>query len=469
MLSKLLKKGIFFKDASFYVSATLFGRILSFLAIPFFTRMLKPYEYGYFSIYMTTVTFLFVFGGINIRGSLIRYYHERTSNFGEFLFSSVFFLFVWNLIILVLGILFKNQFARFLNIPVSLVPYIFIALFFTVFVEVYLAFLNAQEKSKQYALLMYIQSILFIGLSIVGVLIVSHDRYWGRVYAHIITMGILGVYVIIKLLNASVPTISAKHIKYLLLFGLPLIFHSVSGYILSFFDRIIINQTVGSREAGLYSFAYNISMIMNIFIMGFNKAWIPFFYKNLEDNNIDRIKRQSHVYSLAISAILLCVGLFSIDIAKLMASQSYFDSINMIPIMIIGIGFVFLYTLYANVSFYRKKTIYISINTFIAGFINVVLNYTFIPIMGYKVAAYTTVISYVLLFILHYLTVEKILKEHIFDLKRVLYPVLIAIVLVIIILRSLYSVKYEFFIKVISLSIILFIGYLYESRHNRQR
>ncbi len=467
MLSKLLKKGIFFKDASFYVSATLFGRILSFLAIPFFTRMLKPYEYGYFSIYMTTVTFLFVFGGINIRGSLIRYYHERTNNFGEFLFSSIVFLFIWNFIILFLGVSFKNQFAKFLNIPVSLVPYIFIALFFTVFVEVYLAFLNAQEKSRQYAFFMYVQNILFIGLSVIGVLIISHDRYWGRVYAYIITMGILGFYVMLKLFNASVPKVSVKHIKYLLLFGVPLIFHSVSGYILSFFDRIIINQTVGSKEAGLYSFAYNISMIMNIFIMGFNKAWIPFFYKSLEDKNIDKIRRQSHVYSLTISVILLGVGLFSVDIAKLMASHLYFDSIKMIPVMVIGIGFVFLYTLYANISFYRKKTFYISINTFIAGTVNIILNYSLIPVMGYKVAAYTTVVSYVLLFILHYFTAEKVLKEHIFELSKVLIPILIAIILVSIILWISYNIKYGLIIKMALYLIILVIGYLYENSYNR--
>ncbi|GAH32940.1 unnamed protein product, partial [marine sediment metagenome] len=72
---------------------------------------------------------------------------------------------------------------------------------------------------------------------------------------------------------------------------------------------------------------------------------------------------------------------------------------------------VFLYTLYGNYSFYRKKTGLISLTTLFAGGINIGLNYWLIPIYGYVAAAYTTLVSYFLLFLFHFLNVKYILKE----------------------------------------------------------
>ena len=61
--------------------------------------------------------------------------------------------------------------------------------------------------------------------------------------------------------------------------------------------------------------------------------------------------------------------------------------------------------------FIGKKTGAISLFTFIAGFTNIFLNYHFIPKYGYEIAAWTTLASYILLFILHYFNVKFILKE----------------------------------------------------------
>jgi O-antigen/teichoic acid export membrane protein len=100
--------------------------------------------------------------------------------------------------------------------------------------------------------------------------------------------------------------------------------------------------------------------------------------------------------------------------------QSYFAALPLVPIVVLGYVFVFLYTLFFQYAAYRHRTGLISLNTFIAGFANIGLNYWLIPIYGYQAAAYTTLASFVLLFLLHYLNARVVLREHVLAMGQLL-------------------------------------------------
>ena len=52
--------------------------------------------------------------------------------------------------------------------------------------------------------------------------------------------------------------------------------------------------------------------------------------------------------------------------------------------------------------------------------IKILLNYIFIPLLGYESAAFTTVISYFFLFAFHYILSNKLLGRTLFDTKVLL-------------------------------------------------
>jgi len=62
-----------------------------------------------------------------------------------------------------------------------------------------------------------------------------------------------------------------------------------------------------------------------------------------------------------------------------------------------------MFTFETNTEYYFKKTHYIYIGTMMAAALNVVLNIIFIPRYGYVAAAITTDISYLFLFVFHFL------------------------------------------------------------------
>ena len=107
---------------------------------------------------------------------------------------------------------------------------------------------------------------------------------------------------------------------------------------------------------------------------------------------------------MAISLIL-----FAQEIVQLLSTKEYVKALPIVPVIIISYVFLYLYTLFANYSFYYKKTGYISLATLVT-LVNIVLNYLLIPRFGYIIAAYTTLFSYILLFVFHYTVIRFILK-----------------------------------------------------------
>ena len=100
-----------------------------------------------------------------------------------------------------------------------------------------------------------------------------------------------------------------------------------------------------------------------------------------------------------------------------------------IPPVALGTLAQYFYTNYVNLEIYNKKTPIIAVSSFIAAAVNYGLNYMLIPRYGYLAAAYTTLISYILLMLLHFLAVRLILKEHVYSDSYMFTALLICVIL----------------------------------------
>ncbi|MCD6579125.1 oligosaccharide flippase family protein [bacterium] len=414
----------FLSHAKNYAFATLITKGIGFLLIPIMTRLLTPSEYGILSVFGSIVSVSLIIIGFGIPGAVNRYYHEKTNDFKEYLGTNVFFLFVAGGIWFILLLSFQHRLSKIFNFNPKLLLLAFVVATMGVFYQVYLYYLNAKKKSALYARMQIIKGTSLPIMSIIWITLLTYNRYMGAIYSNLVigfVMAVLSIYILLK--NSKFK-FNIKHVWYSLKFGIPWIPHALSGFVLSYFDRIIINQLNGAKDAGLYSFAYNVGMVLYIIVMAFSKSWNPIFYEKMNQKKFKDINDIASANNRIIVAIAVFLILFSKEIAMLMANNRYYNAFGLIPIIVVSYVFVFIYTLYVNFSFYRKKTYLISLNTFLAGAINIVLNYCFIPKYGYKIAAITTLFSYIILLILHYVSVTYILKERVIVLRTLLLDVL---------------------------------------------
>jgi O-antigen/teichoic acid export membrane protein len=417
----------FINHAKNYMTANFFTKALGFISVPIFTRLLTPDEYGILALFASIISVSNIFLSFNFPGAVARYYHEKDKNFGEFISSNILFLFLFNIFSFSIINLFKEEISTLINIDVDIFMIAIIVAIFNIPIRMFLSYLQTSKQSEKYSFLSVSKSVIMLVISIIWVYLLSEQRYFGKIYANLVVSGVIFIIAIIYFIKLGKPKFKFKYIKYSLLFGVPLIPHALSNFILSYFDRIAINQLTGSLDTGLYSFAYNVGMIMNVVVMAMNKAWVPMFYDNLKENNYKKINSMAVSYSKYIFFAAISLILFSKEIVMILADKSYYAALDLVPIIIISSVFIFFYTLFANYSFYRKKTALISTATLLAGGINIGLNYWLIPKFGYIAAAYTTLFSYVILFILHYINARFIVGERVIKLKKIIIDFLILI------------------------------------------
>src|SRR5690606_26993498 len=197
-------------------------------------------------------------------------------------------------------------------------------------------------------------------------------------------------------------------------FGAPLIFGTLSATGLNVSDRIIIGFSEGSEDVANYTVAYTISSIFTAFFMATNKWWQRFMLMKLKENNLVEINQTFWKYLGVVFFLLILLFLTRDYLILLFAGSEYMDVVHIIPTLLIGMFFYFLYTILLNIPFYHGNSFYIVLPALIAFIINITLNLILIPIKGYEIAALTTTISYFIEFLIIYIICIKVYNINIF-------------------------------------------------------
>jgi len=246
-------------------------------------------------------------------------------------------------------------------------------------------------------------------------------------------------------------------------YGLPLIPHTLSRYILGYFDQLQINQLSGGVDTGRYAFAANIALFMGFIVTAAGKAWHPIFISKYHEGATAELESLSAPYANKIFLASCALSILTGELIYLVVPKPYHAGVPLIPIIVLGYVFVFIYTLYFQYSSYRKRTELISIATLLAGALNIALNAHFIPQYGYQAAAYTTVASFMALLALHYANARLILKEDVLRFRRLL-PGLLTTTLITLSASYLYgaretlsaSLRYSAILSLIALALFMF-------------
>ena len=446
-----------------YLSAEFIISVLSVLIVPIIVRLMTTEEYGYMSIFISIVNLFSIVSTLSFHGAINVNYTKRQFPHKEYLFSTLVFLVSFNLILVGSSFLFVPALGREFKIMTYVV---YIALFTSVlssFTKIYLALLQIKKQSKKYAFIHVMKQAGIQIFSLIFIYVLLENKFNGRIYVQLFFSFVFAIYCLYKLFEESKFKFSFIYVKDALFFGIPLLPHVLSGIILRFFDQLIINQITDTPKTGLYSFAYTVGSIIYIITLAINNSWTPIFWQQVKNKNVKSMNKLALYYSKIIYCFSIVFILFSKEIVLILAGQKYYSTYSLIPIITIGHVFGFLYLLFAGISYYRKKTVFISINTLIAASVNILLNYKLIPKYGYEIAAYTTLISYFIMFLSHYIYSTQILKFKDLRFKSVAYGLLFIVLAYIISLyfsKNSISFQIESIIKsIVTIIFILLIFY----------
>ena len=403
-----------FKHSRNYFFATFATKALAFISIPIYTRLLTVEEYGVVNVFMSYVGVVAIFLTLSSEVSISRYYFDakNSDDFKRFVGTSVrltSFILIFTILVF---ILFLGIIADLLEmtkmLTICLVPLALFKITNSIFTQIY----NPLMQSKKIAIVSSVQSYSAFMLSVVCILLIDNNKYYGYILGDIIAMILLGSYMINQIKPYYKGCFDKNYIPYILKYCLPYIPDAMSGIILAQFSKIFIGNNQGYALAGSYSLVVNIATLMGIVIQITNNAWVPYYFRYMNakdyksiDNDFNLIWRLTLVAALSLS-------LFGKELAELLARKDYLEMMPVLPLLVSGFVFHQWAYLYLRNVGYAKRMMWNTYSYMFSGAALVVFNFILVPkYQGYG-AAIATFASYMLLFIFTYSVNRFVIKLH---------------------------------------------------------
>ena len=397
----MIERNVNYKKAStFYLFGSLFNKGMSFFTVPIFTRLLSTSDYGIVTTYNSWISILAMVVGFALHTGIRIAFVDYKEEMKDFMATTTTFTLLSGGLLSV-AIIFVSRLVSF-ELNTTLIILCLLQSIATALVEDYSMYLMMQYRYKFRTALMILPNLISVILSVIAIkFVLTKDLYIGRIIPTALTVILFGILVCVLVYSKSRCFLNRDYLKYALSFSLPLILHGIALNILSQTDRTMITWLADSSQTGIYSLIYNFSMIATVITTSLEGIWVPWFYNKLQKKIYDEINVVAKDYINLMTYCMIGVIMVGPEVVKLLASSNYWDGIKIIPPVVLSNFIIFAYTLYVNIEHFHKKTKGITFNTVIAALTNIILNSLLIPKYGYVAAAFTTLASYLVSFVLH--------------------------------------------------------------------
>jgi O-antigen/teichoic acid export membrane protein len=400
-----------FRSFSIYTITSILTAGLNFLLMPFLSHYIAPAGYGVLSLFNTYVMILSPLMSV-VSYSLITVEYYKLKDKAEFskLFSSIQFIPVFGFVLfLIPSLLFNSQLSSLLEIEYGNGSWLLLLPVFGLLItynEIFLNYLVIQKKAGYYAAVSIVRSIIEIGLTCLFVAVFKWG-WEGRLYAWLVVIFFLFIYGFIYFRKEKVFKfrIDKTYVKAGLIFGFPLLLHTVGKFIINQSDRIFIAKMISLDEAGIYNVGYQVGSIMLILVTAFGSSYTPFLYERLSnpvEGSQKEINRMSVGFILLLLLALVFMTLLSPWFFRRFMDESYITGTRYVFWTGLAYWFWGVYIIFSAYLFYFKKTKFLAFLAVFNVVVNIALNFLLIQKFGALGAAYATAISFflVMLFVI---------------------------------------------------------------------
>lgn len=451
-----------FKSAIVYLFATVFTRGLAIITTPIFTRIMTTDQVGMVNLYsswysMITVvsTLALTSGGFSIA---LREFEKERDQYVSSVLSLTSIVAIGLALVYSISITFWNDVT---GLPTHLMVLLLVGLLVAPARDFWLSRQRFEYQYKLSGTVTVLSAIFASGLAVAAVLYANSIGYSDiasvRLFANYFIIYGVAFIIWLSIFWQGRCFYSSKYWRFSLQLSLPLIGYSVASQILSVSDRMMISKMVGNSAVGIYGTLYTVSSISLMVWTAINASFVPYLYQNME-NTKSKIKKLSMSMLGMYSLVAILLVYLAPEIVRILATEEYYKGIYIMPPIAGGVCFIAVSNLYSNILVYLKRTNIIMISSIIAAVINVILNYIMIEAYGYMAAAYTTLLSYVVMAVLLSIWANREFKKHITEVDFVYDNKLILAVSIVTLVISLFAILiYDYGIVRYTVAAVFFI------------
>lgn len=408
----------FFSDSAKYLFVKVIASFMWIATLKVYTTYLDPVDFGIYSITLSILAYASIAATSWLTASIIRFYHLTDSNPLGYRESIILLTLcsIFVIAILLYAVLYFLDLYNFVEIPTRLAIVIVGIFIGSALFNSYVAYLRASRNLTRYQWI-YISQLLFGFIA-------------GMVFLIYFDMGVLGIFsglllsyalaLLYLLCNVNglfvfTGSIDRELVSSIYKFGYPVIFINIFTQMLISSDQLMLKYFDRHAEVGEYAANYILAE-NSIFALSslISSAFIPLVYraweKNGERETIKFFRKVLLVFTLVAGPFVILLLLFYDQVSILVIDEDYSRGAIIIPYVVIGAFFVGISNIFSEVLTIHKKTLVLMFCYMVPAITNVVLNYIFIPEFGMLGAAFNTMVSYFLLFVLIFVISQRYMR-----------------------------------------------------------
>lgn len=380
---------------------------VTFLLLPLYTNILSTEEYGIVDLVNTLIGLIVPIVSLQLEQAVLRSLIASRNNekeqssiistaFCELTFQIILFI----ILSLIIFPYVTNNYKYLLVI--NLIAYIYFSLSLQV--------ARGLGQTQKYSLGSFLSAfftivfnVAFIALFKLGATGMLLGNLCGYLCSFLYMFFSLKIY---KYIN--IKKFSKILLKKLLHYSVPLVPNSLSWWVFTASDRIIVSSYLGVSENGIMSACLKFSTIIITLYNIFDTSWIESVSAHIDDDDFDDFYNSifNKVFNLfaCLCLLLICAMPF---VFPIMINSKYGSGYGLIPISILATLFNTVQGMTAVVYAAKNNTKSIAKTSITAAIVNIVVHLSLIKFIGLYAAVISTFSSYFTLAIYRYFDVNK--------------------------------------------------------------
>ena len=416
-----------------YGLSTILARIINFLFVPIYTRLLTPESYGVVTEFMAYIAVLQVVLVLGLETGCFRFANKEGVDPRKVYSNAFVTVFCISATFLALMIAFAGPISSALGYEgySSCIMYMGGILALDAVTAILFAKLRQENKALKFAIFKTIKIITETAANLVLFLwfpkyCMSVSESLGHAAAssdiwllHLIPATPDFSYVIFAIFISCIVCgllfipdyfrlsfrLDPKLLRQMLAYSIPLMVAALPGVVNDFLDRILFryfdtNADAWRSSLGLYQAAVKHAVIMNLFIQMFRYAAEPFFFRRAREKDSPQLYASVQEYFTAFCGLVFLGVILYIDIIALILGPQFRAAVGVVPVMLLSymiLGMLFNVSMWDKLSGKPDMAIWITLAGLAVTAVVIVL---FMPKYSYWAAAFGHLASYIVMFVI---------------------------------------------------------------------
>ncbi|MFA5848909.1 MAG: oligosaccharide flippase family protein [Bacteroidales bacterium] len=409
-------------ETAIYGLSTILARVVNFLFIPIYTRILSTSSYGTYTEFSAYIAILLVLLTLGLETGCFRF--ANTHNSPKAVFSNALLtVTIFSVLAFTVLTLFAEPISTFMDYKgyPEVIVYIGSILAIDSFTAILFAKLRFERKAVKFAVLKTIKifsetAFNLILFFIVPAYLLSHPQtlllsfisatpdFTYILFATFLS-GVVSLIIFIPDILKVRFAFNKQLWKMMMIYSLPLMVAQLPGALNDSIDRLLFRffspeGNIWRSDLGIFQAGVKIATLMMLCVQMFRFAAEPFFFSRAKEEGSKDLYASIMEHFTAFSMLVFLGIMLYMDLLEYVVGSDFRKGIDIVPVMLMAyviLGMNFNVSMWYKLSGKTNIAIYITLAGLLA---TLAINIGFMPLYSYHAAAWGHFVSYSIMLIL---------------------------------------------------------------------